>query len=175
MAQPYIGEIRIFAGNFAPVNYAFCRGQLMPISQNTALFSILGTFYGGDGVSTFGLPDLQGRLPIGTGQGPGLSDYVIGERAGTESVTIITTTMPQHVHGIAGATSTDGMTSGPTSTSILATSAAHDKIYSTNAPTTTVINGPTSLAGGSQPHDNIQPYLAVNFIIALFGVFPSRN
>ena len=174
MAEPYIGDIRMFGGNFAPRGYALCNGQLLAISDNTALFQLLGTTYGGDGQSTFGLPDLRGRLPVHQGQGPGLGNYVIGQAAGTETVTLITTQIPGHTHtpaagGAANATTPAGGMPG--------TTVGGKEMYAAAGATT-----PTALAtqtvalnGGSQPHENMMPFLAINFIIALEGVFPSQN
>jgi microcystin-dependent protein len=173
MSDPFIGEIRMFGGNFAPAGWVFCAGQLMPISENDALFTLLGTTYGGDGQETFGIPDLQGRVPLHQGQGPGLpSNYVLGEQVGVESVTINNNTMPTHNHianfATAGqvASISNAMLSKATSTQ------TGIRIYSTNAANTTM--GPTTLAitGGSQPHNNIQPTLAISFIMSLFGLFP---
>lgn len=173
----YLGEIRMFGGNFAPVGWALCQGQLMSISQYAALFSILGTTYGGDGISTFGLPDLQGRAPLHWGQGQGLSNYEIGAQVGVESVTLITNQMPAHTHAMS-ANSQPGTESKPNG-AFLANSADASlnglTIYSAATSDTTL--NPTSMtsAGGSQPHDNMQPYLAINYIIATEGLFPTRN
>ena len=174
MSQPYIAEIKMFGGNFAPRGYAFCYGQLMSITQNTALFSLLGTTFGGNGTTTFGLPDLRGRVPIGFGQGPGLSDYVLGEMAGQESVQLLQNQMPQHTHLLA-ANSAGGTSTAPANTEVLAASTARDKVYSTSGPDTTLSPQSIQNAGSSLPHENRQPFLAVNFIIALQGIFPSRN
>jgi microcystin-dependent protein len=175
MANPYLAEIKMFGGNFAPQGFAFCNGQILSIQQNTALFSLLGTTYGGNGTTTFALPDLRGRVPLHWGQGPGLSSYVIGEIAGTESVTLLSTQIPQHNHAlnVSNAPGTDGV---PANNMVLAASTARDKVYSTSAPNATL--SPTTaigMTGGSQPHSNIQPFLAVSLIIALQGIFPARN
>jgi microcystin-dependent protein len=169
---PILGEIRIFGGNFAPKGWAFCNGQLLNISQNSALFSLLGTTYGGDGRVTFALPDLRGRAPIGFGQGPGLSSYALGEQGGTEAVTLLVTEMPTHNHAL-GANSANG-TSTVAQNNVPATSASRDNQYS---PTVNATMSPTAIgpAGGNEPHENRQPYLAMNYIIALEGIYPSRN
>lgn len=177
MADPFIGEIRMFAGNFNPTGWALCNGQLLPISQNAALFSILGTFYGGNGVSTFALPNLQGRVPLHWGQGPGLSQYVIGEVTGVENVTLLTTQMPLHNH-TANASNAAAGQAGPANgvwaIPVDSTGAAGAGF---NAPPPNATLAPASIGntGGSQPHTNIQPILAVSFIIALVGIFPSRG
>ncbi|MDY7226284.1 phage tail protein [Hyalangium rubrum] len=176
MSEPFLGEIRIFAGNFAPRGWAFCEGQLLSIAQNTALFSILGTTYGGNGQTTFALPDLRGRVPIQPGQGPGLSPHTLGEAAGQETVTLISNQMPAHTHPF-GAHNGQGDTFSPEGA---VNAAAVDStqqplnIYSTQVNT---VMGPQSvgISGGNQPHPNMQPYLCLNFIIALEGIFPSRG
>jgi microcystin-dependent protein len=174
MASPFLAEIKMFGGNFAPRGYAFCNGQILAISQNTALFSLLGTTYGGNGISTFALPNLQGRVPLHWGQGPGLSNYVLGEVIGAETVTLLSTQIPQHTHAlnVNGNAGTDGV---PASSMVLAASTARDKVYSTSAANTTLAPQAIGLTGGSQPHSIVQPVLAVSFIIALQGIFPSRN
>jgi microcystin-dependent protein len=174
MATPFLAEIKMFGGNFAPIGYALCNGQLLAISQNSALFSLLGTTYGGNGQTTFGLPDLRGRVPIHAGSGPGLTPYVLGEIAGTESVTLLQSQMPAHNH-LVEANSSAGTATAPSTTLVLAASTARDKVYSTAAPNTTLSPAAIGVAGSSQPHNNIQPYLVVNFIIALQGIFPSHN
>lgn len=166
MATPFIGQISIFAGNFAPRGWAFCSGQLLAIAQNTALFSILGTTYGGNGQTTFALPDLRGRVPISAGQGPGLSPYQLGQIAGAENTTLLVNNLPAHSHGIA-ASSGDQTTNRPTNGYLAA-----GNRYST---TGNAAMAPTANAGAGQPFNNVQPYLTVNFIIALEGIFPSRN
>lgn len=167
MAEPFLGEIRLFAGNFAPKGWAFCDGQLLPISQNTALFSILGTTYGGNGQTTFALPDLRGREPIHAGQGPGLQSYTLGESAGEEAVTLNVNQLPAHTHA-QPATNADEGTNKPGSAV-----PAKGGVYAGSSDGTTM--SPTTVSGGSQPHDNRSPYLTVSFIIALQGIFPSRN
>lgn len=171
MSEPFLGEIRTFGFNFAPLGWAFCAGQLLPISQNTALFSLLGTFYGGDGIQTFALPDLRGRVGINQGQGPGLSPYDLGEVSGSETVTLTSAQMPGHTHAAVAngspATSShpDGAVPARTGSSQYAA-----------APDGTAMNaGMIGPAGGSQPFSNIQPFLCLNFCIALQGIFPSRN
>lgn len=181
MGQPYVGEIRMFGGSFAPAGWMMCQGQLLPISENETLFQLIGTTYGGDGQSTFGLPDLQGRVPMHMGQGPGISqNYQIGEKAGVESVTLSTQQIPIHNHA-AVATNAQGDTNTPAQTAILASMGpagiAQVPCYLPFANTNQVALsaqtiGPT---GGSQPHDNMQQYLCITFIISLFGVFPSQN
>jgi microcystin-dependent protein len=171
MSSPFIGEIRMFGGNFAPAGWAFCSGQLMPISENDALFALIGTTYGGDGQETFGLPDLQGRLPMHMGTGAGLTTRVIGESGGVETVTLTVNQIPVHSHAplaVSGngnqATPQNGVWAGVTTS-----------IYTTNPPTiafNATLGGNT---GGSQPHENLMPFLAVSFIISLFGIFPSQN
>jgi microcystin-dependent protein len=177
MASPFVAEIRIWACNFAPTGWAMCNGQLLPISQNTALFSLLGTFYGGDGKSTFGLPDFQGRGSMHQGQGSGLSDRFLGEMSGVETVTLLTSEMPVHNHVVGGAFSLGGNSLsavGGLWSQSPAGRGGFVNIYST--PATGAVN-PNSLAitGGSLPHNNLQPYLTLNFCIALQGVFPPRN
>jgi microcystin-dependent protein len=171
MATPFIGQITMFGGNFAPFGYAFCNGQLLSIAQNTALFALIGTTYGGDGQTTFGLPDLRGRVPVHQGQGPGLQSYVIGQNGGTETVTLITSQVPAHSHTLA-ANSNPGDSSSPANSFFAAVSSS---IYSSSAPNAQMNAAAVGLAGGSQPHDNMLPFLVINFIIALQGIFPSRN
>jgi len=179
--EPMIGEIRIFAGNFAPRNWAFCDGQLLAISQNQALFSILGTTYGGDGRTTFALPDLRGRAPIGPGNGPGLSTYTLGERGGVETVTLTTNQIPSHNHlaqvSVSVGANTESATSGEAANSTLGEAGAN--VYN-NKPADEKLGGVNASAtigntGGNQSHENRQPYLAVYYIIAIQGVFPSRS
>src|SRR5690348_7332066 len=172
MSSPFVAEIRIFAGNFAPTGWALCNGQLMPISQNTALFSLLGTTYGGDGKSTFALPNLQGSAPLQAGQGPGLSLRDLGEIGGEQAVTLLQTEMPAHSHTVQAATATnDG---SPVNNVWGSGQKGFGNLYTTSNPQTNVQMNPfgTSIAGGSQPHNNMMPYLGLTFIIALQGVFP---
>ena len=172
MADPYIGEIRMFAGNFAPLGWAFCNGALLPIAQYEALFSLLGTTYGGDGQTTFALPDLRGRGPIHAGQGPGLTNHPQGEQGGTETVTLTVAQMPAHTHAPA-ASSAAGTSSHPNG-NVWAASSTSDNQYAGTSNTT--MNPATiGVAGGNQPHDNRQPVLAINFIISLEGIYPSPN
>jgi microcystin-dependent protein len=172
MSTPFVGEIRMFGGNFAPVGWAFCNGQLIAIAENDTLFNLIGTTYGGDGVTTFGLPDLQGRVPIHQGTGSDGTPYVIGERSGVESVTLTTNQMPIHTHPFLA--STDPGTIGDPANQFLATS-GQVKIYTPFPPTIPMNANSASAAGGSQPHDNMMPFLVVSFIISLFGIFPSQN
>jgi microcystin-dependent protein len=163
--------VRIFAGNFAPNGWAFCHGQLLPISQNTALFSLILTTYGGDGMSTFALPDLRGRVPIHPGQGPGLNNRVLGESAGAEVHTLSTAEIPAHTHTM-GASATNGAADSPAG-GVLARTPAGIPQYATTADAN-LSPAAVTLSGGGQPHNNMQPYLTVNYIIALQGIFPSR-
>ncbi len=177
MAQQegFIGEIKMFGGNFAPRGWAFCNGQLLPINQNQALFSILGTTYGGDGRTTFALPDLRGRVPVHSGNGPGLSTYRLGQKGGFETTTITVANMPAHSHPYAApAVSEDGNTSDPTN-AVPGGTKVLDKEYSTETPNTTMKSGGTGNTGGSQPINIVQPYGTVNYIIALEGLYPSRS
>jgi microcystin-dependent protein len=168
--EQFLGEIRMFGGNFAPFGWAFCDGRLLSIEQNTALFSLLGTFYGGDGVTTFALPNLQSRIPIHQGQGTGLSPYVIGQAGGTENVTLTTQQLPQHTHSATA--STGGGVSSPANSYWGSSATTKQYAPGTNA---TMAAGALGTTGGSQPHTNIMPYLAISFIIALDGIYPSRN
>ncbi|HYI47409.1 MAG TPA: tail fiber protein [Allosphingosinicella sp.] len=175
MSNPYIGEIRMFGGSFAPAGWAFCDGQLMPIAENDALFTLLGTTYGGDGQETFGIPDLRGRVPIHQGTASSGTTYVLGENGGVESVTLSTQQMPTHNHPALAAST--GQVASPAG-AVLATAASSQagmKIYSTAAPTTALNANSISASGGSQPHDNIQQTLCVSFIISLFGIFPTQT
>lgn len=168
MSNPFVGEIRIFAGNFAPAGWMFCEGQLIPISENETLFQLIGTIYGGDGQSTFGLPDLRGRVPIHAGQGPGLSPHTIGEAAGVEQVTLSVNQIPSHSHAMVG--STDPATSRAASNNVFGRAPA--EAYASEFTPAPLNAASISPVGGSQPHENLQPYLCLNFIISLFGVFP---
>lgn len=172
MSSPYIGEIRIFGGSFAPAGWAFCNGALMPISENDTLFNLIGTTYGGDGQETFALPDLQGRLPIHQGQGPGISQtYQLGEKAGVESVTITTNQTPIHRHALVA--SLDSATAITPAGGVLATAPSLSAYFS--APADTALNAASiTPAGGSQPHENMMPFLVITFIISLFGIFPHQ-
>jgi len=173
VSQPFIGEIRMFGGNFAPRNFAFCNGQLIAIAQNEALFSLIGTTYGGDGQSTFALPNLQGRVPIHSGQGPGLSPYVLGQTGGVELVTLVTQQLPTHSHAFEASTGPASPTSEPGGSVVAAASAP---LYvEPTGPLASMSAQAITSTGGTQPHDNIAPFLCVSFIICLFGIFPSRN
>jgi microcystin-dependent protein len=180
MADPYLGEIRMFAGNFAPSGWALCNGQLISIQQNTALFSLLGTYYGGDGVRTFGLPNFQGVVPMNWGTSPGGTQYVIGETGGVENVTLSTNQMPMHNHTV-GVSNQGGASVDPTNGFVAEINSGTPRQPATTTPafnpsaTGTMAPNAVSVAGGSQPHENRQPYLAVSFIIALQGIFPSRG
>ena len=169
---PTLGEIYMFAGNFAPNGYALCNGQLLPISQNAALSSILGTTYGGNGVSNFALPNLQGRVPIHAGTGAG-STFVLGEAAGVENVTLTSSQIPSHNHSLACQTA--GGDQASPSGHLLATDGTGNALSYATTANATLAAGAVGTAGGSQPHTNVQPFLAINFTIALVGIFPSRN
>jgi len=169
MSDPFLGEVRMFGGSFAPVGWLECNGQLVNIADNDTLFSLLGTTYGGDGQTTFGLPDLRGRAPIHAGSGPGLTPRSLGQMVGSESVTLIGLQLPGHTH--AAMASTTATSTSPTG-AVWATSGTN--IYSTAAPNTSMSPSAVGQSGGNQPHDNMAPYLAVIFIIATEGVYPSR-
>ncbi|HEV3041408.1 MAG TPA: tail fiber protein [Candidatus Angelobacter sp.] len=175
MSNPFLAEIRIFTGNFAPKGWALCDGQLMSISQNTALFSLLGTTYGGDGKSNFALPNLQGCAPMQAGQGPGLSLRDLGETSGEQTVTLLQTEMPAHSHGVL-ATSGSSQAS-PVSNAWASGQKGFGNVYAASNPSTNVQMNPfgTSIAGGNLPHNNMPPFLGLTFIIALQGVFPARS
>ncbi|MBV8037264.1 phage tail protein [Roseateles sp.] len=166
MSDPFIGEIRLFAGNFAPAGWAFCQGQLLPISENDPLFTLIGTTYGGDGQSSFALPNLSGRVAVHAG-----ASYIQGELMGSETVTLTTAQIPQHTHAMHASTAAADTTT-PGGALLAATSVAS---YDTAAATTAMASGAIGTAGGSQPHDNMAPTLTVNYIIALFGIFPAQN
>ena len=172
MSQPLIGQIIIFGGNFPPLGWASCNGQLLSIAQNSALFALIGTTYGGDGVNTFALPDLQSRVPISQGQGPGLQNYVMGQTGGLETVTLTINQIPAHAHTLACNTAV-GNTTDPTNNYW----AAQPALVQYAPPASTVLMKNTAIAssGGGLPHSNIIPYQAINYVIAVEGVFPSRN
>jgi microcystin-dependent protein len=172
MSNPFVGEIRIFAGNFAPAGWALCDGQAMPISENEVLFQLIGTTYGGDGQSTFNLPNLQSRVPLHQGTGPSGSTYVLGEAAGVEQVALNVQQTPAHSHPIV-ATTNIATATGPGGNVLAQSSVA--KMYIQDATDTPMANTSVTPIGGSQPHENLQPYQCVNFIISLFGVFPNFN
>ena len=176
MADPFVAEIRIFPFNFAPTGWAFCNGQLMPISQNTALFSLLGTVYGGDGKSTFALPNLQGSAPLHPGQGPGLSLYDLGQQGGSQFVTLIDSELPVHAHtvGMANASNGDSLTPVACTWAAVPSGRGFLNTYHSGPPTAKMLTTLILPAGGSLPHNNMQPYLTLNFCIALQGIFPQR-
>ncbi len=172
MSEPFVGEIRMFAGNFAPRGWAFCDGQLLAVSQNDALFSLLGTVYGGDGRTTFGLPDLRGRVPIHAGTGPGLSQRRLGAKFGTEEETVTVNQLPSHTHPMQASTTiadetapAGNVTAQPNATNL----------YVAFDPGTDFASSAVTGTGGSQSHINVMPFLCINFIIALFGIYPSRQ
>jgi microcystin-dependent protein len=170
MSSPYIGEIRLFGGTFAPVGWSFCNGSLIAISQNAALYQLIGTTYGGDGVNTFALPDMQGRVPVHVGQGSGLSNYVLGQKAGFETVSLTAGQVPAHSHGALGSVGT------PTNSPQGATwgnSGINTKTFG-NPSNNTMNAANLAMAGNGAPHDNLIPFLVVSFIISLFGVYPSQ-
>jgi microcystin-dependent protein len=173
MSDQFIGEIRIFAGDFAPVGWAMCNGQLLPIQQNTALFSIIGTYYGGNGTSNFQLPNLQGNVIVGPGQGLGLSFYDIGEVGGSPNVTLLTNEIPSHTH-VPNASSAGGEADKPATNTVWAASTDGDSLYGAtkNSSMAATALNPT---GGNLPHNNMQPFLVLNYIIALQGIFPPRS
>lgn len=179
--EPFIGEIRMFGGTFAPRGWAFCNGQILSIAQNTALFSLLGTIYGGNGQTTFGLPNLQGRVPMGFGNGPGLTFRSLGETTGTENVTLLAANLPAHTHPVSlpsPATTSLGTLMEPGPTAIPAASNQRNAQYAPSASANTQLSAGvanTGSAGSNSPVSVMQPSLAVSFIIALEGIFPSRN
>ena len=172
MPEPYVGEIRMFGGNFPPNGWMFCEGQTLPIAENEVLFQLIGTTYGGDGEETFNLPNLASRVPIHMGTGPDGTTYQIGEQAGTESVTLTTQQIPVHSHALLASTGPGGL-NAPAG-NITGESAAI-KIYIDDTPTAAMNAAAVTPTGGSQPHENCQPFLCINFIISLFGVFPSQT
>jgi len=179
--EPFVGQITIFGGNFAPRGWAFCQGQLLPISQNDALFSLLGTTYGGDGRTTFALPDLRGRCAIGMGQGPGLTPRSQGAKLGSESVTLNINELPTHTHQLMG-NNADGTTNDPTNATLAKENVVIERgspaipVNGYNAgPANVVMAGSVGNSGGNQAHNNVQPSLALNYIIALFGIYPPRS
>jgi microcystin-dependent protein len=174
MADPFVAEIRIFPFNFAPKGWAWCDGQLMPLSQNTALFSLLGTTYGGDGKSNFALPDLQGRAPMHPGQGPGLSLHDLGETGGSETVTLLESEIPAHSHALLAATA-PGNNRNPAGNVLARATGGNVYLAPAGAPLVSMSDQALAPAGGDQPHNNLQPYLTFYFCIALQGVFPPRG
>ena len=171
MSNPFVGEIRLFGGNFAPAGWAICNGSLLAISEFETLFNLIGTTYGGDGESTFSLPDLRGRVPVHQGQGPGLSPYTIGESGGAETVTLTSGQMPAHTHPLRAASSPASAAVGPTG--VLAATSVN--AYGSGVPNMAMNAGAVVAAGGSAPHENMAPFLGVNYIISLFGIFPSQS
>jgi len=172
MPEPYVGEIRMFAGNFAPAGWMFCEGQTLPISENEILFQLIGTTYGGDGESTFNLPNLASRVPIHMGTGPDGTTYQLAEAAGVESVTLSTNQIPSHTHTLI-ATGDIGALNTPTSNMLA--QCAGVKVYTAAGPNTPLNASTITPVGGSQPHENCQPFLCINFIISLFGRFPNQT
>ena len=175
MADPYIGDIKLFAGNFAPRNWAFCAGQLLSIAQNTALFSILGTTYGGNGTSTFALPDLRGRVSVGMGQGPGLSTIVLGEQAGSNSVTVLNSNMPSHSHSVTVNSDTSNMTTTVTGNYLNGKTESGEPVVSNGSALANATPLTLGQTGGNIPLNTSPPFLGLSYIIALYGIFPSRN
>jgi microcystin-dependent protein len=169
MGQPFVGEIRMFAGNFPPAGWMFCNGDLLPISENETLFNLIGTTYGGDGQSTFALPDLQGRIPMHFGNG-----FSLAETGGAESITLTTQQIATHSHPLL-ATTSFATTASPQGNVAAAASVVNTNAYGTDQPTSAVSPSSVGGVGGSQPHNNFQPYLCINFIISLFGIFPSQT
>ncbi|WP_312130755.1 phage tail protein [Diaphorobacter nitroreducens] len=174
--ESFIGDIRLFAGNFAPQGWMFCNGALLSISENDALFALIGTTYGGDGQTTFAVPDLRGRVPVGQGTGPGLSNRIMGQRFGSETVTLLAPQLPQHSHALNATTAT---ASSPQPGGRLFAQTGSDNLYgpapATDPQPQTFAANAVTVSGGSQPHDNVMPSMGLNYIIALQGVFPSRN
>lgn len=175
MSDPFVGEIRMFGGNFAPSGWSFCNGSVLPIAEYEALFTLIGTTYGGDGMETFALPDLRGRVPVHAGTGPGLSPYALGEQVGVESVTLTVAQTPAHSHPLS-ASSKPGTGTSPAGALPAATSSG--ALYTSGQPSSGVAMAADSLAaseGGNQPHTNVMPFQCVSFIIALEGIYPSQN
>jgi microcystin-dependent protein len=177
--EPFLGQITLFPFNFAPKGWAFCQGQLLPISQNTALFSLLGTYYGGNGTTTFGLPDLRGRVPVGQGQGPGLSNYAIGSMQGVETVTLLAPQSPPHSHPFPAfaVPATTNAPSGALPAQGHSTGRGAPAVNTYAPPQTAVplASGQVGPAGNGQPHNNLQPYLTLNWCIAMQGIYPPRS
>ena len=176
MSEPFIGQIMMFGGNFAPRGWAFCSGQLLSISQNTALFSLLGTTYGGNGQTTFALPDLRSRVPVHAGQGPGLSSYSLGQQGGTETVTLLQANLPPHTHPVNAAGTAPAPAAAAPANNFLAPAArGAPPIFSTGPGNTAMNAGMIGNTGSGTPVPNLQPFTVVHFIIALEGIYPSRN
>jgi microcystin-dependent protein len=172
MSEPFVGEVRLFAGNFAPNGWAFCDGQLVSIAENDVLFNLIGTTYGGDGQNTFALPDLRGRVPVHQGSNGQSGSYVIGESGGVESVTLSAAQMPQHTHAMLASTTPASSTHG--AAEVLGSSATMN-LYGPGAPNMAMDPSAIAPLGGGQPHENMPPYVALNYIVSFFGVFPSQN
>ena len=175
MGQPFVGEIRMFGGNFNPAGWQLCNGQLLPISNYDTLFVLIGTTYGGDGQETFALPNLQGRVPVHNGTGSGLSTYTLGQSGGTESVTLTTQQIPSHDHLVAVTTTNQTLSPANAIPAQPASTQAGTVIYNASTPATNLNANSVGIGGGSQPHENMQPILCINFIISMFGVFPTQN
>lgn len=174
MSEPFVGQIIAVGFNFAPIGWALCNGQSVSISEYSALYALIGTTYGGNGQTTFNLPNLQGRAAINQGQAPGLSSYTLGQAAGTESVTLTTNQMPQHTHAVMG-TSVAATSAIPTTNSLLGSTSANVDVYATMAnPVTLAPQSISQFPGGSQPHENQQPYQVINYLIALQGIYPTQ-
>lgn len=175
--DPFLGEIRPIAFNYEPRGWAFCNGQLLPINQNQALFSLLGTTYGGNGTTTFALPNLRSRVPVSAGQGPGLSNYTLGQVGGVESVTLLTTQLPAHAHSLTGTikTAPEAVETNPANQYPSVGSSSQFSAGPANTTMGGTVQGTTANTGGSQPHENRPPVLAANYVIALQGIYPSRN
>ena len=174
MSEPFVGEVRMFAGNFAPRGWAFCDGQLLAVSQNDALFSLLGTIYGGDGRTTFGLPDMRGRLAMHAGHGPGLSERRLGAKSGSETETLTVNQIPNHSHGLTAANAA-GTSSTPIGSLARDTAGSNLYIGALSSTNTTLHPNGVNNTGGSRSHTNMMPYLCIHYIIALVGIYPSRN
>lgn len=172
MSEPFVGEIRMFAGNFAPRGWAFCDGQLLAVSQNDALFSLFGTIYGGDGRTTFGLPDLRGRIPIHAGSGPGLTPRPLGQKSGAENVTLAASELPPHSHNVRASTAV-GIDNVPTDEYLGAS--PNVRLFRPQPPNLAMNADSITAMGGNQHHDNIMPFLCIHFIVALVGIYPSRT
>jgi microcystin-dependent protein len=170
MSTPYIGQIKIFAGNFPPRDWVFCDGRLLSISENDALFALIGTTYGGDGQVTFGVPDLRGRLAINQGPGPGLSSYSMGQALGSETVTLTQAQLPVHTHAVTANNASGGVTPNG-----LTWAVSSQQAYGPSASLQTMNPASVMASGGNQPHNNMMPNLAVNFILSLFGIFPPQS
>jgi microcystin-dependent protein len=174
MPEPFVGEIRMFAGNFEPQGWAFCDGRLLSISENDALFTLYGTTYGGDGEETFALPDLSSRLPLHQGTGPGLSERLLGEPGGTEETTLTVNQIPVHTHPLL-ATESAGISQDPVGRALAPTGSLVDVYQEANDDPKNMAAQSIAPVGGSQPHENVQPFLCINFIVSLFGIFPSQT